>query len=179
MIKYLKTFFYPDALIYTYNLSKEEVLSKIEDILKRKVTFFGDSDMKGSFLNEDTFRINIVSMANTNGVKYSSTLVGQVLESQNGTTCIKLKAKPSFALYSLFFVTIILGIGYLYKSIKTGSSSFLFWSLAMLIGGPFLSIGISNVAITSILERYKMYIHKELIGGNTPANKDLTSGGLK
>ena len=178
MIKHFKTFFYPVTLIYSYNQPKEAVIAKIEKVLSRKVTFLGDNDMKGSFLSDDTFTIEMISFAYTNGVKYSSTLIGKVLEPQNGTTHIKIKAKPSFALYSLFFVTTIFGIGYLYKSIQTGSSSFLFWSLGMLIGGPFLSIGISNVAISSILERYKMYIHKELIGGDTSANTGFASGGL-
>ncbi len=107
MIKYFKTFFYPVTLIYSYNQPKEAVIAKIEKVLSRKVTFLGDNDMKGSFLSDDTFTIEMISFAYTNGVKYSSTLIGKVLEPQNGTTHIKIKAKPSFALYSLFFVTTI------------------------------------------------------------------------
>ncbi|KAA9036502.1 hypothetical protein FW778_17945 [Ginsengibacter hankyongi] len=162
MLRYFKTFFYPDTLTYSYNQSKETVLAKIEEVLKRKVTFLSSNDMKGRFLNSDTFAIDTISPAYTRGVKYSSTLIGQVVELGNETTQIKTKAKPSMALYFLFFVTIIFGIAYLYKFIQTGSTSFLFWSLAMLIIGPALSIGFSNVAIASIRERYRMYIDKEL-----------------
>jgi hypothetical protein len=170
MIKHFKTFFYPDTSIYTYNQSKEVVITKIAEVLKRKVTFLSSNDMKGRFLNGDTFAIDTVTPAYTRGVKYSSTLIGQVIKLQNGATQIKTKAKPSMALYFLFFVTIIFGIVYLYKFIQTGSTSFLFWSLAMLIIGPALSIGFSNVAIASIRERYKMYIDKELKTGHTAAN---------
>lgn len=170
MFKYFNTFFYPSTSTYTYNQSKEVVLSKIAEVLKRKVTFLSSNDMKGRFLDSDTFAIDTVSPVDTRGVKYSSTLIGQVIELQNGTTEIRTKAKPSIALYFLFFVTIIFGIGYLYKFIQTSSIDFLFWSLAMLIIGPALSIGFSNVAIASIRERYEMYIDRELNTGHTAAN---------
>lgn len=168
MIKHVKAFFYPDILIYSYNQSKETVLAKIEEILKRKVTFLSSNDMKGRFLNSDTFSIDTVSPAYTKGIKYSSTLIGQVIQSQNETQ-IKTKAKPSSALYFLFFATIIFGIAYLYKFIQTGSTGFLFWSLVMLIIVPALLIGFSKVTIASIRERYKMYIDKELKTGHTAA----------
>lgn len=148
---------------YSYNQPKEVVISKIEQVLSRKVTFLGDNDITGSFLSEDNFKIEMRSFAYTKGVKYSSTLNCNIIDLQNGTTCIDIKAKPSRALYIIFFVTIIVGIAYSYKYFQTNSLSFLFLALAMLIGGPFLSIGISNVAIASIGNRYKMYIHKELI----------------
>jgi hypothetical protein len=57
MIKHFKTFFYPDTSIYTYNQSKEVVITKIAEVLKRKVTFLSSNDMKGRFLNGDTFAI--------------------------------------------------------------------------------------------------------------------------
>lgn len=162
MIKFFKTFFYPNTYTYTYNQSKEIVLARIDEILNRKTTFLSSNDVKGRFLNNDSFAIEIISPAYTRGVKYNSTLFGQVIEIQNGTTQITTKAKPSNALYGLFFVTIIFGITYLYKFIQTGSTDFLIWSLVMLIIGPALSIGFSNVAIASIHERYKMYIDREL-----------------
>jgi hypothetical protein len=49
MMKHLKNFFFPDTLIFTYDQSKAAVLTKIEDVLNRKVTFWGDRDMKGHF----------------------------------------------------------------------------------------------------------------------------------
>lgn len=57
MIQHFKTFFFPDTSIYTYNQSKKVVLTKIDEILKRKVTFLDSNDMKGHFLNGDTFAI--------------------------------------------------------------------------------------------------------------------------
>ena len=163
MLKHFKTFFYPAVLTYSYNLPKELVITKITEVLKKKVTLFSSNDMTGRFLNQDTFAINTVSPANTKGVKYGSTLVGQIIESKNGMTEIRTKAKPSLALYSMFFVTLIFGLTYLYKFIQTGSTGFLFWSLAMLFLGPALSIGFSNVAIYSVRARYKMYIDKAII----------------
>ena len=147
MLKHFKTFFYPEASIFNYNKSKEVVLTEIAEVLKSRVTFLSSNDMEGRFLNCDTFAIDTVSPIYTRGVKYSSTLIGQVIELQNGTTQIKTKVKPSIALYFLFFVTIIFGIAYLYKFIQTGSTGFLLWSLTMLIIGPALSIVFSNVAI--------------------------------
>ena len=162
MIKYFKTFFYPTVLTYSYDEPKELVIGKIKDVFRQKVTLLSSKDMTGYFLNSDTFIINAESPAYTRGVKYSSTLVGQVIQSQTGVTEIKTKAKPSFIFYILFFVTIIFGLIYLYQFMQTGETDFLFWSMALLILGPAISIGFSNVAIASIYERYQMYIHKEL-----------------
>jgi hypothetical protein len=162
MLKYLKTFFFPTVLTYSYTMPKEMIICKISAIFSNKVTLFNNNDMTGKFLSKDTFSIEIVSVAFTRGIKYSSNLVGQIVELQNGISEIKTKAKPSFVFYFLFFVTIILGLNYLRRFIETGSTEFIVWSLAMLVLGPTLSIGFSNVAIASIRERYKMYVDKAL-----------------
>ena len=163
MLKHFKTFFYPTVLTYAYNQPKELVIAKITEVLKENITLFSSNDMTGRFLNQDTFVINTVSPAYTRSVKYGSTLVGQIIESKNGMTEIRTKAKPSLALYLIFFVTLIFGLLYLYKYIQTGSTGFLFWSLAMIFLAPALCIGFSNVAIYSVRVRYKMYIDKALI----------------
>ena len=161
MIKLLKTFFYPQSVSYLYNVPKEAAITKIEAILKKKVAFFSSNDMAGSFLNTDTFTINIISPVYLRGVKCGSVLIGQISELQKGTTQIRTITKPNSTLYFLFFFTIFLGLVFSYRFIQTDSIEFLFWSLAMLVIGPALSIGISNVAITVIRERYKMYIDDE------------------
>ena len=130
--------------------------------MQKKVTFFDTNDMTGYFLNGDTFAVNVVPAASTTGVRFGSTLVGEIIESQKGSTKIKTKVKPGIELYCIFFLAIVFGLACLYQFIKTGSVSILFWSLAMLIIGPVLSIGLSNVAIASVRERYRMYIDKEL-----------------
>ncbi len=161
MLKHLKTFFSPTALTYSYNKPKELVIAEITEILKKKVTFLGSTDMTGKFLNQNTFAINIASL--TSGIKYSSTLVGKIIESENGMTEVSTTAKPAFSLYSTFFMALVLGLIYLYKFFQTGSAGILFGSLAMLFLGPALSIAISNVEIYSVRERYTMYIDKALI----------------
>ena len=166
MIRHLKTFFYQAILTYSYHQPKKIVIDKIEKVLESKVTLFSGNDMTGRFFNADSFAINVVSPAYTRFVKYGSTLVGQISELQNGTTQIRTKAKPGSALYALFFLTIVFGFAYLYKFVQTSSTGFLFWSLVMLIVGPALSIGLSNMAIASVRARYKMYIDKELNIGN-------------
>ncbi len=138
------------------------VICKVSEIFSNRTTLFSSNDMTGKFLSSDTFSIDIDSVAFTRGIKYSSNLVGQIVELQNGISEIKTKAKPSLVFYFLFFVTIILGLNYLYKFIETGSTEFVVWSLAMLVIGPALSIGFSNVAIASICERYKMSVDKAL-----------------
>jgi hypothetical protein len=163
MLKHFKTFFYPAVLTYSYNQPKEFVIAKITEVLKEKVTFFSSKDITGRFLNQDTFVINPFFPAHTSAVKFGSTLIGQIIESKNGMTEIRTKAKPSLALYFMFFVTLIFGLLYLYKFMLTGSTEFLFWSLAMVFLGPALSIGFSNVAVYSVRLRYNMYIDKALI----------------
>ena len=91
MIKDFKTFFYPQAMIYTYNLPKELVTARIREVLQKKITFFGTNDMTGYFLNDDTFAVNVVPAASTTGVRFGSTLVGEIIESQKGSAKIKTK----------------------------------------------------------------------------------------
>jgi hypothetical protein len=162
MIKHLKAFFYPAVLTYSYNHPKELVIEKITEVLKRKATLFTSNDMTGSFRNADIFLINTVSFAYTRGVEYGSTLVGEITESEKGITNIKTKAKPALVFYFLFFLAIILGLFYLYNFLQTGLTTSLCWSLGLLIVGPAVCIGFSNVAIYAVRERYLTYIDKEL-----------------
>jgi len=162
MINYFKSFFYPPVLTHRYNHSKELVVAKINEVLKNKVRLFSSNDMYGKFLDSDTFRINVHSIAYTRGVKYGSTLIGKITALNTGITEIKTVAKPSTAFYFLFFVITIFSLGFIYKSIAAGSLVFLSLSLLLFITGSLLTIGLSNVTIASIRERYVMYIDKEL-----------------
>lgn len=173
MVKYFRTFFYPAVITYSYGQSKESVIAKIGEVLEKKVTFFSSNDMAGHFLNGDTFTINAVFPMYPKWVKYRTRLVGQVTGSQKGPTQIHTKATPGSVWYVLFFVTIIAGLIYAYKFMQTSTADYLFWSLAMLLIAPALAIGLSNVAIAVIRERYKMYIDKELNTGQGLTNNIL------
>jgi len=162
MIRHFKTFFYPAVLTYSYNHPKQLVIAKITEILKREATLFTSNDMTGRFRNANTIVIDTVSFAYTRGVKYGSTLVGEITESEKDITNIKTKTKPAPVFYFLFFLAIILGLFYLYNFLQTGLTTSLGWSLGFLIVGPAICIGFSNVAIYSVRERYLMYIDKEL-----------------
>jgi hypothetical protein len=99
-------------------------------------------------------------------VMLGSTLVGTINKTRSGATEIETKGRPGFGLYFLFVLSLIFGFGYMYEFIRTGSTVFLFWSLAIIIFVPALSIGFSNVFIASIRERYMRYIDKELKTGS-------------
>jgi hypothetical protein len=157
MIRYFKTFFSPTVFTYSYNQNKETVVSKIIEVFQNKVSFLSDYDLNGEFLSNDTFTINIISNAFTHGVKFSSTLEGQLIETQSGTTQIQTKIWPGWGLYILLVVAVIFGIAYFYKFIETTSTDFLFWSLAILIGGLVISFGVANVSNESLRERFLIY----------------------
>ena len=168
MIRHIKIFFYPPVLTYSYNKPKEIVIQKISEVLSKKTTFPGSHDIAGMFLTGNMFYISLVGpmfhakFMFVGKFIFGSTLVGDIIESRRGITEIKTKARPSFGSYFLFFIAIISGVAYLYKFIQTGSAVFLFWSLVWLFFGTALSIGLSNVGISSIRKRYKMYIDKDL-----------------
>jgi len=162
MIRHIKIFFYPPVLTYSYNKPKEIVIDKISAVLSRKTTFLGSHDITGMFLTGNMFYIRLVYPMSAAKFMFGSTLVGDIIESRRGMTEIKTKARPSFGSYFLFFIAIISGAIYIYKFIQTGSGAVLFWSLLWLFLGPALSIGLSNVGISHIHERYKMYIDKDL-----------------
>jgi hypothetical protein len=162
MFEHFKVFFNPIAQNYFYNLPKELVIEKIEKVFKHKVSLLSSNDMEGSFLSKDIFKIDIVSGFYSKGGKYSSRLIGEIIEYEKGITQIKTIAKPSLTLYIGFFFGVIFGLISFYKFAQTNSFKFLFWSILFLIGITALSIGFSSAAIVSIRERYKMYIDKEL-----------------
>jgi hypothetical protein len=162
MFKYLKPFFNPQTQNFSYRLPKELVIDKIEEVFKQRVSLLSSNDMEGSFLSKDIFKIDILSGFYSKGGKYSSRLIGEIIEYEKGITQIKTIAKPSLTLYIVFFFGVIFGLISFYKFIHTNSFHFLFWSILFLIGITSLSIGFSNAAIVSIRERYKMYIDKEL-----------------
>lgn len=162
MIRYFKTFFYPETIIYSYSLPIETVLSRIAAVLEKRPGLLGYRDIKGRFLNSNTFAISTISLAYATGVNYGSRLTGQVVQTQNGSTQIKTKVRPGIGLYILFFATLLFGIAYLIGYFKSGTTGFLPWSLALMVFGPAISIGFSKVAIASIHERYREYIDKEL-----------------
>jgi len=57
-------------------------------------------------LNRVTFEIEIIQYPLSGGIKYNSSLVGQVIEFNYEITLVKAKAKPSIAIYVVFFVSI-------------------------------------------------------------------------
>jgi hypothetical protein len=162
MFKYIKTFFKPDTLIYSYNKPKELIIDKIYKSFEEKVTFFSDRDTKCSFINDDTFELSSTSPAWTNNIKYSSTLIGKIIELENGTCQIKIQIKSGIVFFIFFFITPIFGIIYFFEFTKTSLISYLFWGLGMFIIGPILSISIASVGNSGILKRFEMYIDKVL-----------------
>jgi len=178
MLKHLETFFYPPVQTYFYRMPKDSVVAKITEILSTCTTLVDTRDMKGKFMTRDTFAISLVSYAYTRGVKYGSTLVGQIIESKNGAVEVRTKAKPSRVLYLIFFASIIISVSFFYKYIQTGLTEPIFWSLGILFLGPFLAVWISDVTMYSIRSRYDSYIHKALINQTTAANIGFAQSGF-
>ena len=136
MIKYFKEFFYPTQLVYLYNLPNDKLTNTIEQILKKKATLFTSNDMTGKFISEDTFLISLIPFSYTQGIKYSSTLIGKIQEINSSVTEIRVKTRPSYVFYAIFFVITLFGFAYLYKFIETNITSYLFLALFMIILGP-------------------------------------------
>lgn len=162
MIKHIRTFFFPNQTIHLYNSSKELITEKLNEIFNRKWTLFDSNNLLGEFIEKDTFEISMKSAAYKTGLIGNAIMVGEIIELQNGQTEIILKVKPNKGLYTMFFVFILIGLIYLFNSIYTGSSRYLLISIAMLIGGPLLCIGISNVQIHALKENFINYIDKNL-----------------
>lgn len=162
MINHIKTFFFPPTKIYHYNSPKEAVVLKIDEVLNRKKSPFDTNDLLGEFAQQDVFSLWIHSGAFVQGGIGKSSLVGHIIESQSGETVIHLKSKPSIGLYIWFFISIAAGLGFLYNYVQTGSFNFLLWSIGILVGGPFMCIWISHVAIEAIRERYITHIDKRI-----------------
>lgn len=162
MLNQIKTFFFPQPTTYLYSSSKELVFENLGEIFNRKRTLLDSNNLLGEFTNKGTFEIWMKSAAFKTGLIGNSRLVGEIIELQNGQTEIILKPKPNRGLYSVFFVFIVFSLIYLFNSLQDDSVKFLLWSGLMLIGGPILSIVISNVQIHALKENYIKYIDKNL-----------------
>jgi hypothetical protein len=162
MIKHIRTFFYPNSTTYYYELPKEVVVSKVDEVLNRKKTFLDTNDLSGKFTDKNIFSLWLLSGAHVEGGMMKSSLVGHIVESQNGQTVIDLKERPAPGLYIWFFISIAAGLAYLYKFVQTGSLATLFKSIGILVGGTVLCIRISQVAILAIRERYLTYLDKKI-----------------
>lgn len=162
MLNQIQTFFFPQPTTYLYSSSKELVIENLGEIFNRKWTLLDSNNLLGEFTNKDTFEIWMKSAAFKTGLIGNSRLVGEIIELQNGQTEIILKPKPNRGLYSVFFVFIVFSLIYLFNFLQDGSVKFLLWSGLMLIGGPILSIVISNVQIHALKENYIKYIDKNL-----------------
>ena len=158
MLRYIKSFFSPSVLIYRYDLPEQEVVDKISEIISEKITIVGRSDIRGAFLTNDTFFMGTYSSSNLD-----STLVGKINELKKESTEIKIKAKPSFVLYIIFFVTVVSGLINFIRFLQEGATALLFLSLAILIIGPIFSICLSVIGNRIIEKKYKTYIDEELV----------------
>ncbi|MEZ4805702.1 MAG: hypothetical protein R2852_09530 [Bacteroidia bacterium] len=158
MINFVRTFFSPNQSIYLYNSSKELIVSKLNDVLNRKWNLFDSNNLEGEFIHKETFEIRMKSSGYKTGLIGSSSMIGDIKETNDGQTEINLKVKPYFGLYILFFIFIVFSVVYLFDSLNACSIKYALLSCIMLIGGPLLCIWISNIQIAVIKENYVKYI---------------------
>lgn len=163
MLKYLKAFFYPAVITFSYNQRKELVIAKIMEVLNENVSLFSNNDMAGRFLSQDSFAIHLVHPAFVRGARLSPTLVGKILESSEGVTAVSTLVKPVFALYAMFFATPVLAVFYCWKFSLAGLPEYLVSTILLLLLGPALSVSFFHVAKSAIRQRYMMYIDKALV----------------
>ncbi len=159
MLKHLVTFFYPKSKDFHYQESSEVVKAKVNGVLERNYSIWDTTDIRGRFTSEDIFEVYLSSER-----PFTSTLSCKIIQQEDGTTIIRTKAGPGME-YLFFFLSLIVGIAYMYNAFQKESGSFYLLSIACMVLGPILSIGYSNVSIGAINERYWLYIHKELAKG--------------
>jgi hypothetical protein len=161
MRKYLRSFFAYTFKTYTYHQPKEALVATIDEVLKVKPTFLGVKDIEGYFINATTFTIKLISPY-SKSILYGAALIAEIKELQDGVTEIKTRVRAGLVLYLLFFIALIFGVVYLYEFVQTSSIDFLLGSLAMLIGGPVISIALASIANAAVYERFDRYIDNEL-----------------
>lgn len=99
MLKYIKSLFTPTRKIYTYKLSKDMLVKRIEAIFSEKATFLSFKDVNGYFISKNTFTIEMLSTASEK-IFYNSTLIAVIKEQPDNSTQIEIKVTPGL----LFFL---------------------------------------------------------------------------
>ena len=161
MNKYIKSFFKPGSKLYTYHQSKEIIVKKVEGILSEQITFFGIRDLEGYFINKDTFTVKLRPQTLA-GILYNSTLSAEIKETSDSLTEIKIKVRPGFLLFIIFFLTLLFGIFYFYESTPNPSLYQLLSFIGISITGPIFSIVYSIIANAALVEQFDMYIDNKL-----------------
>ncbi len=162
MIIHIRTFFFPNQYYYKYDLSKELIVSKLNDVFNRKWNLFDSNNLEGEFIHKETFVFRMKSAAFKTGLIGNSSMTGYIKEIGNGQTEINLKLKPYIGLYITFILFVVSSLVYLYNSLDIGSILYTLLSCLWLIGGPLLCIWISTVQNEALMQNYIKYLDKML-----------------
>jgi hypothetical protein len=162
MFLFLKTFFYPVSYDYNYNLPKEKVIEKLNEVFKKKVNFFSRNDMEGSFTTETTFELKLISTFNSSGIGMFTKLIGEIEGVQNETTKIKIKPMPVLRAYLAFFSIIVCAFIFLIQFILGREINFLINSFLCFFIGTLFVVIFSIISMSAIHKRFETNIDKLL-----------------
>jgi hypothetical protein len=158
----LPNLFYTIQVVYTYQEPAGVIKEKITALLNRSGKFWSGPDIDGRFVSADRFTLIAASGAYTQGVKYASTLYGQVMDSEDAPTRIEIKICASRAYKTICSAAVVLGSILLLMAVSALSLEFLLVALAMLVLGPLGCNWLAGIANETVKDRYLRYIHREL-----------------
>ena len=148
----------PKPVTYNYRKSKDFVTEKVKSVIEKSGGILGEPDVTGNFLDQDTFQISSSlpgTFSNLNA--FPTSLLGKIVDTGNSTSMIQTNIKPNFSFLILLVLTLFMGVIFLVAYVKGNDNNFIFWSVAMFILGPFISIAAMNISNIGIRDRFEQY----------------------
>lgn len=168
MPQLLSNLFSPIHSSYHYNKPKEAVKQQIEAVISKGVKFVSEPDLSGRFVTSDSFVFSTSSGAYTGGIKFGSTLQGNIIGAENDVTRLETKTEASSAYKIACYILLLFGGVLLIKAIYDSSLDTLGWAVVLLVLGPAVCNWMAGIANETVLDRYKRYIDKELRATRAP-----------
>jgi hypothetical protein len=137
------------------------VKAQISSALARSGGLFDERDYVGE-VDGSNFSLWINSPVMTWGLRYGSTLIGDVIESDKTHTDVIIRFRSSLAFKLLAVLAVLLGIIFLFRLINEYSIDSLLWGLAMIFLGPVICNWFAGVSNASLQSRYVTFIHRPL-----------------
>lgn len=161
MIQQIKNWIKPAEINYNYTISKVETIFILTQIWEKTSDFWSDTDFKGDFIDQNSFRIYFRHHHDFPGLP-NTQLIGEIISSSEMTTIIKTTIRFGFRRFATLSVFLLAGLVFLTIFLIGGNLSMLIiFILMLLLSGTFFIV-ISNLSETAIRDRYLKHIHSKL-----------------
>ena len=163
MFTYLSNFFKSHRDSYSYPVNFEKVKNHIESVLLDDSSLWSTKDVKGNFLNNETFNLRLISVAYTTNLALASRFTGRIQQISETLTRIDIEIKSSILQYLLFFIFLASGITISISGLINYNLEKIIIGIIFSFIGPGICIWLGRIFNLTLKDRYLLYINQPLL----------------